>query len=92
MNNNIHRDNANNAITEKLGSLAREVSSSESLAWRPNQLCRNLGHPRHAHCSPFLHRFWHGHRREYKGGRSYHQSAVNVYSCDIYHPMWLNHR
>lgn len=60
-------NNTNNGITEKLSNLAREVNSSESLAWRANQLCRNLGQPSYTHCSTSPRRRWYGFWRQSKG-------------------------
>lgn len=60
-------NNTSNSITEKLSNLAREVNSSESLAWRANQLYRNLGQTSYTHCSPFPHRCWYGFWRQSKG-------------------------
>lgn len=60
-------NNTSNSITEKLSNLSREVNSSESLAWRANQLCRNLGWPSYTHSSSFSRRCWYGFWRQSKG-------------------------
>lgn len=52
-----------NSITEKLSNPAG-VSSSEILAWRATQLCRNLGQLNYAHWSPFPRRCWCGFWRQ----------------------------
>lgn len=78
-----NNNNANSSITERLSNLAREVSSSESLAWRALQksgsalLCSLLAFPSQTLAQP---------QEGIKGA----EVLTRVCTAVIQHPVWLS--